>query len=248
MSQIFLLILFSALVGCSSFSKNKDTAQLHHQIGLGHMRTGNYPQALAELIQAEKLDSSNHMIQNSLGLAYYFRGRIDLSERHFRRALIIKSDYSDARNNLSRVLIDLNKYDQAIIEAKKVTEDLTYPNPEKPFLNLGISYFKKNEYEQAKHFLLKAIELSRENCLALSYYGRSLYEQKDYRRAADALDKAVGFCQQNQFDEPHYYSALSYFHLGDVHRSEIRLEEVIKIYTYGKYSEKAKTMLEAIKR
>lgn len=145
-------------------------------------------------------------------------------------------------------MIERGQYTQAIVEAEKVIEDLTYPAPEKPLINKGSAYFKMNKFKDAKESFLKAVEFQRDNCLANSYYGRSLFELKDYRRAADALDRAVGFCQRSQFDEPHYYSALTYFELGQKEKSEARFEEMIKLYPQGRYIDKAKNMLETIQK
>jgi Tfp pilus assembly protein PilF len=243
-----LIFILFAVVGCATLSENKETAELHMKIGTGHISAGNYPQALAELIQAEKLDPSNPAIQNNLGLAYFLRERYDLAEKHIRMALDLKPDFSEARNNLGRTLIERGKYTEAIAEINKVIEDLTYPNPDKAYTNLGIAEFKLRNFDSAKRSFLKSIEIQRENCLAQSYYGRCLYELKDFRRSAEALDRAVGFCQRILFDEPHYYSALSYYQLGQVNKAEARLEELIKLYPDGRYGEKAKSMLETIRR
>jgi type IV pilus assembly protein PilF len=212
------------------------------------MESGNYPQALSELLKAEKLDSSSPTIQNSLGLAYYFRQRLDLAEVHLRKAVSLQSTYSEARNNLGRVLSDAGKLDEAIIEFKKVIADLTYVSPERAFTNLGLTQFRLGQYEVAKKTLTKSLEIQRENCLAQSYFGRCFYELKDYRRATETLDRAVGYCQRILFDEPHYYSALSYYQLGQSAKAESRLEELIKLYPDGRYTEKAKSMLETIRR
>lgn len=235
-------------IGCASLSRDREAADLHLRIGIGHLNAGNYPQALAELLESEKLDSSNPIVQNNLGLAYFLRDRLDLSESHLRKALSLKSDYSESRNNLGRVLIERGKYQEAISEITKVINDLTYQNPDKALTNLGLAQFKMGQYDVAKKTFIKAIDHQRENCLALNYYGRCFYELKDYRRAAESLDKAVGFCQRMMFDEPHYYSALSYYQLGQVGRAEARLEELIKLYSDGRYIDKAKSMLETIRR
>ena len=246
----FLIILgaLAALVGCASFSENKEAADLHLKIGQGHLTAGNYPQALAEMITAERLDPSDPMIQNYLGLAYAARERLDLAEVHLRKAVSLKSDYSEGRNNLGQVLSQRGKYPEAAAEIQKVIDDLTYPNPDRALTNMGIIQFKSNHFVEAKKFLLRAIELQRENCLALSYYGRCFYELQDYKKSAEALDRAVGFCQRIQYDEPHYYSALSYYQLGMSQKAEIRLEELIKLYPDGKYVEKAKSALETIRK
>ncbi len=244
----FFILLFLA-AGCASLSsENEETAKLHLKIGTSHLNNENYPQALSELLTAYELDPSNPVIANNLGLAYFFRERFDLAEVNIRKALKLNANYSDARNNLSRVLFERGKYDESIREAEIVTQDLTYNSPEKPLINIGMSQFKLQRYEAAKKSLLKALEFQRDNCLAYSYYGRTLFEMRDYQRASEALDQAAGFCQRSQFDEPHYYSALSYYQQGKKQMAEARLESLLKLYPNGRYLEKAKTMLETIRR
>ncbi len=239
--------VFAAL-GCSTFSKDKETAELHLRIGTGHLSSGNYPQALSEFMAAEKLDPNNAGIQNGLGLAYYFRNRLDLAEEHFRKSLEIEPNRSETRNNLGRALIDEGKLQEAVTEINKVVADLTYIAPEKALTNLGVAQFKLGQFATAKSTFGKALDYQKENCLAQSYFGRCFYELKDFKRSAETLDRAVGYCQRVLFDEPHYYSALSYYQLGQVSRAEARFEELIKLYPDGQYGEKAKSMLATIRR
>jgi Tfp pilus assembly protein PilF len=244
----FVLASIDILGGCSSIPENRNIAEMHLKIGVGHMSAGNYPLALAEILKASNLDPDNPVIENNLGLAYALRGRLDLSEIHIRRALSLKPEYTDARNNLGRILLERGNYKESEVELIKVTEDLTYGNPEKAFTNMGIVKFKMEKYEEAKRFLQKSLDLQRENCVALSYYGRCYYELQDYKKSAEVLDKAVGYCMRIQYDEPHYYGALSYFQNGEKKQAETRLEQLIKLYPDGKYSDKARAALEMIRK
>lgn len=244
-----LLATILALAGCMAMpNENNKEAEIHLQLGVSSLSQGNYPQAMRELLIAEKLSPENPVIQNNLGLAYYVRERYDLAEKHILKALEINDKYTDARNNLTSIYIDQSKFDKALVEANKVINDLTYSSPEKAQNNLGLIYFKTGKYNLAKKTFQKSLEMQKDNCTASSYYGRSLYELKDLKRASEALDQAVGFCQRLQFDEPHYYSALTYYELGNAERAEARLEELIKIYPQGKYVTKAKGMLETIRK
>lgn len=245
-----LLVLASALfffTGCGTFrNSEKESAALQLRVGTSQLQSGAYPQALATLLQAESLDSENAVIQNNLGLAYFVREKYQLAEKHFRRSLEITSEYSDARNNLGRVLIEQGRYQEALNELTKVTQDLTYTTPEKPMLNLGIAHFQMKNFSNAQFYFTKTLDLQRDNCLAQSYLGRTLFEQKQFPKAAEQLDRAVGFCQRSQFDEPHYYSALSYYQAGNKSKAVARLEEMTKLYPSGKYLEKARSMLREI--
>jgi len=248
---VFCIFVISSflLSGCGSFRESeRESADLHLRVGTSQLQTGAYPQALVSLLKAESLDPDNQYVQNNLGLAYFVREKYAAAERHFRRALELDSKYSDARNNLGRVLIEAGKYREAISVLDEVATDLTYVNPEKPLINLGMAYFKLKEYNRASSHLLKALEVQRDNCIANSFLGRVYFESKNYSKATEQLDKAVGFCLRAQYDEPHYYSALSYYQAGEKTKAVARLEEIIKLYPEGKYLDRAKSMLKMIRQ
>lgn len=237
------------LISCAT-AENRDIekATYHLQIGSAALMQGNNPTAISELAIAAELDPDNALIHNNLGLAYFLREKYDLAETSIRKALDLKSDYSDARNNLGRLLLEKGNTKEAIKEFNLVIQDLKYQFPERPLINIGITYFRMEDYATAKKYLLQAIEYQRENCLAQSYLGRVFHEQKQYKQATGQLDKAVAFCKKSQFDEPLYYSALSYFQMGEKQKSEARLEEIIRMYPQGKYVDKARSTLELMKR
>ncbi|GIL17110.1 MAG: lipoprotein [Oligoflexia bacterium] len=246
---IGFLLTSAFLTGCGTFgSEDKEAAEMHLRIGTAQLQEGAYPQALASLLKAEELDGDNPVIENNLALAYFVRDRFELAEKHVARALTLKPDYSDARNNYGRILIERGRPQDAITELKKVIADLTYQFPEKPLINTGIAYFKLKQYDQARIHFQKALDIQRDNCLAHSYYGRSLYEQKKLDRATEALDRAVGFCQRGQFDEPHFFSAMAYLEAGDKVQAEARFEDIIKLYPRGKYTEKARSILKTMRK
>ena len=208
---------------------------------------GDYPQALRELREAERLDSYNATIHNNLGLAYLVRDKIDDAEIHFKKSLSIKNDYTDARNNLGRLYIDVGLYNKAITELEIAATDLTYQYPEKSWSNLGQAYFLSGQYEKAKKSLQKSVKERRDSCFTMNYYGRSLFELKNYKAAAESLDQAVRLCEKSNFEEPHFYSALSFYKIGNVDQARARFNEVLQLYPKSHYAIKAKEMLEILK-
>lgn len=247
--RLYLPALALIFCACGSLSTtDKEAAELHLKIGTGELRNGAYPQALATLLKAEGLDPENANIQNNLGLAYLVREKYAEAEKHIRKAILLQPDYSDARNNLGHVLLEEGRYPEAIAELEVAENDLTYLNPEKPLINLGMVYFKMQDYKNANLHFLKALNIQRDSCTAHSFLGRSYFEQKEFNKSSAELDRAVAYCQKDLYDEPHYYSALSYYQLGQSLKAQARLEELIKLFPNGKYYDKAKSMLELMKR
>ena len=127
MRLILLTFITANLLGCASWqNQNKEKSLLYMQLGISQIDGEDYPNALKSLLEAEKLDSTNPVIQNNLGLTYFLRERYDLAEKHLTKAVNLDPKYSDARNNLARVLIEQTKYVAAEKELKIVLNDLTY--------------------------------------------------------------------------------------------------------------------------
>lgn len=249
MRQLVLLTAVFALSGCATFSDDsKERADLHMQIGTSYYDQGDYASALKELLEAEKLDPKNALVENNIGLTYFMREKYDLAEKSLRKALEIKPTYSDARNNLGRVLVERGKYAEAEDELKKVIADLTYSGAGRAWTNVGLARFNQKNFVGARDAFSKAVLESREDCIANAYYGRTFFELGDYTKAAEALDRAVSFCQRQMYDEPHYYAALAWYRLGDKDRAYARLEQVSKLYAEGKYRQKARAMMDLIKK
>lgn len=236
-------------LGCSHLTREEeDRSRLLLRMGVSQMEAGDFPNALRTMLEAEKLNPDDAVIQNNLGLAFFYRDRLDMAEKHLRLAVTKSPEYTEAANNLGRILSERGKNTEAIALLRKAQTDLTYAKPAKISVNLGIALFRHRQFEEAREQFRKTLEYGRDNCLAQSYLGRTYFETKDYKNAAETLDRAVSFCKASQFDEPHYYSALAFYQLGQKEQAESRLEEVSKIYSQGKYTEQAKTMLETIRR
>lgn len=247
--KIIAALVLLALGACSTLgAEDPKRAALLLRLGTSQIEGGDYPAALKSLLEAERYDNTDHIIQNNLGIVYFFRGHHDQAEKHLRRATELKPEFTDAKNNLARVLIEKGESNEAIKLLEKVLDDLTYDRPAKATLNLGIAYFRLKKFDEARSHFTKALKYGRDNCLANNYLGRSFFEEKNYKNATTALDHAVSFCKNLQFDEPHYYSALSYYLLGEKQKAEVRLEEVIKTYSRGKYTEQARNLLETIRQ
>jgi type IV pilus assembly protein PilF len=240
----------ATLCACASEQKVDNTeakAILHHQLGNSYFVKGAYPQALREMLEATRLRPNDPAILNNLGLVYLALGKHDDAEKAYLKALDFKPDYTDARNNLGRLYIEAGLTDKAIVELERAASDLTYEQPEKSFGNLGQAYFYKGDFTKAKQAFQKSLKNRRESCFTMNFYGRSLFELQNYKEATEALDQAIRLCEKSKFEEPHFYSALSFYKLNQHEQSRARLTELLSLFPGGRYAQKSKELLEILK-
>jgi type IV pilus assembly protein PilF len=243
--RIAIVITLLALVACSSAQK-KQQAKLHLRLGTSYLKGGNYPLALKEMLKAQELDPEDPLILNNLGLAYYVREEYEKAEVHLRKAIELEPSYSQARNNLGSLYLETQRYDLAIRELIKVTKDLLYESPEKALSNLALAYYKKGDFIQAKAQSLKAISSRRKFCQPHVIFGKSLLSLQDFKKAGEALDRAISICK-NRSVEAHYYSGLSYYKAGEREKAVGRLVETTKLYPKTEFAKKAESLLEIIR-
>lgn len=243
---IFLLFL----VGCGSSPKSgdpKEYARLHLQIGTTLLAQKNYPGALKELLEAQKLDPTSPIIQNNLGVAYFVRKEINLAEKHLKAAMTLDSNYSEARSNYGLLLLEKQDYSAALSQFKTVSKDLVYPQPEKARVNIGICYFNLKNYPAAEEAFLNAIDINRNFCSAWTYLGRTLMEKKKMNEAAQRLDQAVSVCKNSDAGESDYYSAMAYAKIGEKERAAARLESLIDHDPSGVFADKSRKLLASLR-
>lgn len=246
-SLFFFLTCLIAL-GCSTSKKTtgEEKAYFHAQMALGHFNKGDFPRALGQYLEAEKSDPKNENIQNQLGLTYYMLKKPTQALEHFDRAISLKSNFTEAKNNKARVLIEVGRYEEARALLREVRADLTYPNPHKVDINLGLLEFERGQFETAKRHFLAALKVDRENCPVYTYYARSMYELGQYREADPVLNRAIEVCRGMDTPEPLYFSGMNYYKLGDTARAKARFREVMELYPLSDNAKGAMSMLKLL--
>ena len=215
-------------------------------MGVGYLGSGNYPAALRALLEAERLDPKNAFIQNYLAIAYYVRGHFVEAEIHLNRALTLNPDYTEARDNLGRLYVDLGRVDEAIQILKLVVNDLTYVTPEKGFYNLGLAYTRRGDDLDAMTQLEHALKAKRDFCVAKQLYGQVLYRLDAYRKSIDTLESTLKLCPGNQ-DETEYFLGLDHFKLGESALASESLNQMISQHPRSPYVARARSTLKLLR-
>lgn len=231
-------------LGCAHTPSRSETrALLHMKIGAANLAKGNYPLAMAEMSRALELDPDSPQIHNNIALVYDVRGRHKEAEEHFRKAIDLDSRYTEARVNLARLLIDQKRYKEARKQLTIANNDLTYPSPDRTLSLLGMLSFKEGDYKSASDFLKRSMMANRHSCVTANFYGRTLYQEKKYKDAAEVLDQAIEDCRSAGFEDPLFYSALAYYQTGNMDKARSRVEELIKNHPQSHLMPKARGLM-----
>jgi len=243
--RYFLVPLFAGLLaGCASSASQKQ-ASYHFQMGLSYLGENNIPGALVELSQAEKIDPDNAELMNYLGLAYYKKGKFEIAEKKYLRAIALKVDYSEARNNLAVTYLELKRWDDAIYQLKLVTEDIFYQNQSATGINLALAYYGKGDFKQAMDTLRPLAVLYPADPLIRFNMGKVYYAMEKMDLAVGEYRKAIEI--YNDYALAHYNLALATMKQGDKKGAAKSFREVVRISPDSEIGQLSREYLDLLK-
>ena len=147
------------LSGCATDPSIKKQGEATRGLGEAYMAQRNYPSALKEFMEAERLTPDDPYLHDDMGLAYMAKNRLDLAIEHFKKAIALKPGYAPAINNLGTAYMTLQNWDAAIKCFNSITRDLLYATPYFPVTNLGLIYYQLQQYDVAVRYFEKALRM-----------------------------------------------------------------------------------------
>ena len=201
---LFLLIGCLLLAACAN--PGPDRRQRAKALrDLGREFLENRPRdALRELLESLKINPKDPETHNLLALTYERLDRLDLATRHFKKALQLKPNYSEARNNMAVVLMKQNKWNAAIAQLMTISEDLLYPTPQIVDVNLGWAHFNLGQHDAASQAYRRTLDyyekgLPQDNTyiIALVGMGRTMLALEETSAAVAHLNKAAVLVPNN---------------------------------------------------
>jgi Tfp pilus assembly protein PilF len=207
--------------GCGPVAKQLDpeASDKRYLLGADYFGKGLVAPALEELIKAVDLNPRNSDAHNLLGLVFLRKaeeseelsmraqclkgeelrlekdsmdGEFKKAEEHLRQAVEIKPNFSEALNSLAVIAIHFGRYEEAIQLEQKALSNILYREPYVAQGNLGMAYLDKSDYARASQALRQALFEQPQFCVGRYRLAKVYYEQKEYDRAADELEKVIG--------------------------------------------------------
>lgn len=240
---ILLAVTFSS--GCVPTLSDSNKASYHFQMGESHLRENNITAALIELTEAEKIAPDDPALLNFLGLVYFRKGRYEIAEQKYLRALQIKPQFSEARNYLAVNYMEMKRWDDAISQLKLVTDDLFYQNQESAQINLGLAFLGKGDNQRALDVLRNAVILYPQSPQARVALGRTYFAMEKNDLAIDEFRKATELSAG--YVNPYYYAGLAYLKNNNRDAARDAFREVVRLSPDSAVGRQAKEHLDLLR-
>ncbi len=166
---------------------------LYYFNGEGHLRSGNYDDAIASLEQGKRLSGSNPAqladINAGLGEAYYFSGDASRSDQAFEQALAQNEARPEVLNRYATVLVARK---EKLEKAEQITAQLVKEHPENiAFLDTySLVLYHRGKFQEAKKIIERAISQENVKATYLEHYGDILYKLGEIDAAVVQWEKA----------------------------------------------------------
>jgi type IV pilus biogenesis/stability protein PilW len=179
--------------------KERETAEIHYNLGLEALRAGRQQEALKELDQALQGNPQFPEAYLGRGIVYEFGyGKLADAERDYRKALELKADYPEAHNNLGQLLARTNRLEEAIREFEAALENMFYREPFVARCNKGQALFRMGKRDEGLQELRACLTAAPRYCQGHRELGRIELEQgrvkealEEFRRYAELCDKVA---------------------------------------------------------
>ena len=124
---------------------------------------------------------------------------------YFYRCLKQEPDNLYANKSLSKILIDLQDYNEAINILKYIAKGT---NDHDIIYHLGFSYYQNKDYKEAVKYLTQAVLLNPEDFKTYYYLGLAYKSDKRYKQSLDAFKKCISL--NSNWGLAHYELGLIY--------------------------------------
>jgi len=240
-----LLLAVVVLSGCALTEKSRKEASYHYQMGVSYLGEKNYTGALVELTEAEKVDPDDPEILHRLGQAYFYKKKYEIAEEKYRKAISKRPSFSQARNDLGVVYLEMNRWNDAIREFRIVTEDIFYANQTDAGINLALAYLGKGDHDHALASVKAVLAANPENLQARLTLGRVYFASGRANLAVEEYREALRMFPD--YALAHYYLGLAYLKLQRPAEARSSFQEVVRLVPYTEIGQTAKEHLDSLR-
>ncbi len=139
-------------------SEDNPSARLHTELGASYFQRGQYAVALQELRIALASDGRYAPAYSILGLVHAQLREDKEAESHFRRAIELSPNYSEAHNNFALFLCQRGRVAESLKHSELALTNSLYSTPEMALANAGNCALEKGDRAQAEIYFTRALK------------------------------------------------------------------------------------------
>jgi type IV pilus assembly protein PilF len=206
-----------AVLACAHGPSSRDrrSAEIHHDLGAEAIRAGRWPDALRELDEAIALDDGFADAHRARALVLDLGfNRLQDAEKSYRRAIALRPAYSEAHNDLGQLLARTGRWDEAAKEFDLALDNMLYKEPYVARCNKGLAIYLSGHKNEGIAQLRSCVASAPGYCRGRRDLGRALLDEKRTKEALDELSAYARFCER--FPDAHLQLGLARMKSGDV--------------------------------
>lgn len=194
--RLLIILCFSVLLsGClaaaavaiatapSANPADAKAAEINAKLGAHYLQQGEYQAAKSKLDKALDQDPNSALVHNVTAALYLQLEVDDKAELHFKRAVELAPDYSEAQNNYGVFLCGKGRYREAEELFLKALENPLYPQAAEAYENAGLCVQRIPDIEKAVDYFNQALHLDSYMAKSLLQLGNINYDKQDYEQA-----------------------------------------------------------------
>jgi type IV pilus assembly protein PilF len=150
--------------------------------------------ALEKALEIEPREVEAHVLSAVL---FHAENEYELAEKHYKTALRLDPDNSQALNNYGTFLYSRGRYEDAIVPLTALVQDTGYRARSQAFESLGFAQLQAGYKEEAEASFTRALELNFRQPGSSLELAQMAYERGEYAKAARRLEEYKVLARQN---------------------------------------------------
>ncbi|MFN0062325.1 MAG: social motility TPR repeat lipoprotein Tgl [Myxococcaceae bacterium] len=248
MSRLLLAsVLALGLTACrhGPDERARTVAPIHYDLGVQAQQSGDVQAAFREYSRAVELDPNLPEVHNALGMLLHLAfQKPEQAAEHYRRAIEIRKDFSEAKVNFANLHLAEERYDAAISLYREALNDMLYQTPFIAQGNLGWALYKKGEVESGMESIRMAITTNPKFCQGFRNLALIYEEQNNARNACPYWSKYQEACPDRS--EAFIRHAMCAAKVGDRAAAEKALSACVETLQDAVAKEECKQKLEQL--
>lgn len=226
-SAALAALLLAACSGVPS-SGERQSAELHHALGMEALRAGRAPDALREFDAAIGVDDRypEAWLGKALVLERAFGKDAD-AEKAYRRALELNPGFPEAWNNLGQLLARSGRADEALRAFDAALAEMSYREPWVARINKGLTLYRSGRREEGLAEMKACLRAQPAYCGGHRLLGGVFLEEGKVKEAVEEFGAYVRYCEK--VADAHALLGQAHMKGGDAEAARSEFERCAKL-------------------